>query len=383
MLLTQKIRLNSNKIQEEFFVKSCGVARFAYNWALAEWQKQYQKGNTISESALRKQLNSIKNEQFPWMLEVSKTVPQQAIKNLGLAFSNFFRRVKNGEEPGYPKFKKKGKSNDSFKPDNGSDKNKNALNIIDKKVFIPRLGWVRMSEMLRFDGKILGSTISRVADKWFISVSIETNQLMHKRQNHAKCGIDMGVEKLATLDNGKIYHGAKALPKLLKKLKRLSHQHSKKEKGSQNKRKSAMKIARLHYKITCQRHDTIHKATTEIVLNNSVIAIEDLDVKAMLHKNKYSKHIADSSFYEFRRQLEYKSKIYNSDLLYVDRFFPSTKLCMDCGKVYLMPLSQRLFKCECNNLSIDRDVHAAQNIIRQALSDFKPLEIEALAHNNE
>ncbi len=144
-----------------------------------------------------------------------------------------------------------------------------------------------------------------------------------------------------------------------------------------------MKIARLHYKITCQRQDTIHKATTEIVLNNSVIAIEDLNVKAMLHKNKYAKHIADSSFYEFRRQLEYKSKIYNSDLLYVDRFFPSTKLCMDCGKVHLMPLTKRMFKCECNNLLIDRDVHAAQNIIRQALSDFKPLKIEALAHNNE
>jgi len=379
MLLVHKIRLYPNKHQLDFFKKSAGVARFSYNWALAEWQKQYAAGNKPTEAKLRVELNAIKKEEFPWMLEVSKNVPQQAIKNLGVAFKNFFRKVKNGENPGYPNFKKKGKSKDSFKPDGGSSKDTNALIIKDKKVTIPRLGDVRLAEELRFNGKITGSTISRTADKWFIAVTVDTNHIPHVRENQAVCGVDVGISCLAALDNGKFYQPAKALKVYEEKLKRLARQLSRKQKGSSNRRKSATEIARLYYKISCLRSDVTHKATTDIILNNVFVATEDLNIKGMLKNHKVAKAISDASLYEFQRQLEYKASLYGTTIHKVDRWFPSTKLCMNCGTIHDMPLNKRLFKCACNDLEIDRDTHAAQNILRQALSEVTPLEIEALA----
>ena len=365
MMLSQKIRLVPNKEQEEFFLKSCGVARFAYNWALAEWQKRYQNNEKVTEGDLQKKMNAIKATEFPWMLDVSKNVPQDAIKNLGVAFRNFFRRVKKNENPGYPKFKKKGKCKDSFRPDNGSSSTADALDFDGKKVRIPRLGWVKTRSEVRFEGKIISGKISLTAGRWFLSICIDTNDIKHERKNHASCGIDLGIQHLATLDDGKVYDSSESLRKSLKKLKKLSRQHSKKQKGSKNKKKSAMKLANLHYRISCQRSDAIHKATTEIVLNNSFIAMEDLDVKAMMHKNKYAKYVADASMGEFVRQIDYKSKLYGSEVHFVDRYFASTKLCMECGKLHEMPLTQRTFKCDCNNIEIDRDVHAAQNILRK------------------
>ena len=379
MLLVHKIQLKPNKQQIEFFIKSAGVARFAYNWALAEWKRQYEAGEKPTEAKLRKQLNSIKRAEFPWMLEVPKTVPQQAIKNVGKAFQNFFRRVKNGEKPGYPRFKKKGISKDSFRPDNGSSKDKDALDVQGKRVKIPKLGWVKMTELLRFQGKIISSTISRTADKWFISVTVDTEQLPHVRKNHGSCGIDLGVNCLAALDNGRKYMPAKALSVYEKRLKRAQRQLSRKKKCSSNRRKAAMKVARLHYKITCMRSDVIHKVTTEIVLNNDFIAMEDLNVKGMVKNHKLAKAVSDASMSEFRRQIVYKSAMYDSKVHFIDRFFPSTKLCMNCGQIHDMPLSKRVFTCDCGIEPEDRDVHAAKNIVGQALAELTPVEMEALA----
>ncbi len=167
MFVVHKIQLKPDKQQEEFFFKSAGVARFAYNWALSEWGKQYKAGGSPTEYSLGKQLNAIKREQFPWMLEVSKNAPQQAVKDVGKAFKTFFRSIKAGKKSKYPKFKKKGRCKDEFRPDNGSTKSKNALNIQGKEVHIPKLGWVQMAEPLRFNGKIISSTISRDSDKRF------------------------------------------------------------------------------------------------------------------------------------------------------------------------------------------------------------------------
>ncbi|MCI5166841.1 MAG: transposase, partial [Candidatus Electrothrix sp. GM3_4] len=200
MLLVHKIQLKPNKKQEEFFLKSAGVARFAFNWALAEWKKQYEAGEKPNEAKLRKQLNSIKAVEFPWMLEISKTVPQQAIKNVGIAYKNFFRQVKAGEKPGFPRFKKRGISKDSFRPDNGCSKDKDALVISNKKVRIPKIGHVKLVEKLRFNGKIIGSTISRTADRWFISITVDSDTLPHVRKNHGSCGVDVGINCLAALN---------------------------------------------------------------------------------------------------------------------------------------------------------------------------------------
>lgn len=377
MLLVHKIQLRPNRTQEEFFAKSAGIARFAYNWALAEWQRQYEAGEKPSEAKLRKQLGSIKATEFPWMAEVSKTVPQQAIKNVGFAFKNFFRRVKAGEKPGYPRFKKRGFSKDSFKPDNGSTKITDALRLDGKKVRIPKLGFVRIAEYLRFNGKIIGSTISRTADRWFISITVKTDTAPNVRENQGSCGVDVGINCLAALDNGVQYQPANALRKYEKRLKKAQERLSKKVKGSSNRKKAAKKVAKLHYKVMCLRRDTIHKATTEIVLNNDFIAIEDLNVSGMVKNHKLAKAVSDASMSEFHRQLGYKSAMYRSHIYKVDRFFPSTKLCMDCGILHDMPLNNRRFVCDCG-VDMDRDVHAASNILRKALADLKPVELEAL-----
>jgi putative transposase len=379
MLLVHKIHLKPNKAQLEFFQKSAGVARFAYNWALAEWKRQYEAGEQPSETKLRKQLNAIKAVEFPWMLEVSKNVPQQAIKNLGVAYNSAFGRLKKGEKPGFPRFKKRKVSKDAFRPDNGSTKTQDALKIKGKRVSIPKLGSVKMTEKLRFKGKIISSIVSRTADRWFISVVVDTDDLPHVRENQGSCGIDVGINCLAALDDGTVYQPAKALKRFEARLKRQQRKLSKKQKGSANRRKVAKCLAKLHYKITCLRKDVLHKATTEIVLNNNFIAIEDLNVRGMAKNPRLAKAVADASMSEFHRQIEYKSQMYGSRVHKIDRWFPSTRLCTTCGTIHKMDLSQRTFKCVCGVPDMDRDIHAAQNIITEALRELTPVEMEALA----
>ena len=213
MIISHKICLNPNNKQATYFAKAAGTARFAYNWALAEWLTQYaawQDDNSQpkpSQFSLRKQLNAIKREQFPWMLEVTKNAPQMAIIQLGNAFKNFFAgRAK------YPQFKKKGKSRDSFTLTNDQF----AINAC--RIRIPHLGSVRMRETLRFSGKILSATISRTADQWFASITVDSDQnYLPPTENQGDAlslskgvvGVDLGVSALATLSTGEIVTGAK------------------------------------------------------------------------------------------------------------------------------------------------------------------------------
>jgi len=358
MLLAHQIELKPNNKQATHFAKACGVARFAYNWALDQWKKQYEDGGKPSESALRKQLNSIKKSEYPWMLEVTKNSPQQAIKDLGDAFSRFFKKTS-----GYPKFKKKG-VRDSFRADNGTDATTpNAVKVLAKKVKVPNLGWVNMTEEVRFQGQIKSLVISRKADRWFASFTIDTEQLPHVRKNHGAVGIDLGIKSLATFSKGESYTGVKAHTQKLSRLKRLSRQLSRKKKGSNNFKKASMKLAKLHLQISNLRKDYLHKTTTETVLNYDQIGLEDLNVKGMSANRKLARHILDQSFYEFKRQLEYKSQMYDSKITVADRFFPSSKLCHVCNwKNDNLTLSVREWTCpQCNTLH-DRDYNAAKNL---------------------
>lgn len=199
MLRVHKIKLDPNQAQAIYFARACGVARFAYNWALAEWKAQYDAGGKPSETALRKQLNGIKGEQFPWMSEVTKNAPQQAIKNLGTAFQNFFRRVKQGGKPGYPKFKKRG-LHDSFRADNGSDD----ITCDGKTIKLPRIGWIRMRESLRFGGTIKSATVSKMADGWHVAVVVDTWEYTSGRLGGGTVGVDLGIKEFATLSTGEV-----------------------------------------------------------------------------------------------------------------------------------------------------------------------------------
>ena len=204
MLLVHKIELDPNNIQATYFKKACGVARFAYNWALSEWRNLYSCGGKPKESELRKKLNQIKNTEFPWMLEVTKVAPQQAIKNLGNAFKRFFE--KQGK---YPKFKKRG-IHDAFRADNGpSEAGQDAVKILENKINLPKVGWIRLKESLRFSGQIKSVVISRKADHWYAAVSVETEVLPHECKNQGSVGVDLGIKHMAVLSNGEKFEGPK------------------------------------------------------------------------------------------------------------------------------------------------------------------------------
>ena len=367
-MLCHKIRLRPNAAQEEILRKACGTARFAWNWALAEWRRQYQAGEKPNEGRLRKQLNAIKDGMFPWMREVPKTVIQQAVKNLGRAFAGFFAKRSR-----YPRFKKKGRGRDSARFDNGPG----TFRFSGKRIRLPVVGTIRMREELRFAGRPLSATVSCVAGKWFVSVAVETMQPY--RENQAESvGVDLGVTTAAMLSTGEKLNAPKPLRTLLRKLRRLSKRHSRKQKGGANRRKSAVKLARLHYRIACQRQDWLHKTTTGLVRRFGRISIEDLNVRGMMANDKLSRAISDVGFFEFRRQLAYKADLRGVCLHVVDRFFPSSKACSTCGAVKdSLPLSERVFACDCG-LVLDRDVNAAINL-RQALPEVKPVERQALA----
>ena len=366
MILAHKIRLSPNNKQRTYFSKAAGTARFAYNWALARWNELYETGRKTTEGELRKELNAIKREQFPWMLEVTKCAPQQAIKNLGKAFSNFFSGAAER-----PTFRKKG-AKDSFAVSNDQ------FALDGARIRIPNLGWVEMTEALRFDGKVLGAVVSRKADHWFVSVQVEMPDPMPMHETHSEnqaVGVDLGVRDLATLSDGTKAPGAKPHKALLSRLRRQGKSLSRKQGARKGERKSAnfakakRKLARLHARIADIRSDEAHKLTTFLTRNYSIIGIEDLNVSGMAKNRKLARSVLDASFFEFRRQLEYKAKITGSKLVVADMFFPSSKLCSCCGfKLEKLDLSAREWRCpDCRALH-DRDVNAAVNLKNNAVS---------------
>ena len=373
MLRAHKIALDPNDAQATYLARACGVARFAYNWALAEWTRQYEAwkaDNSLprpNQMALRRQLNAIKRSEFPWMLEVTKCAPQLAIMQLGEAFRNFFaKRAK------YPKFRKKG-IHDRFSISNDQ------FQIEGRRIRIPNLGWVRMREALRFRGKIVSATISRVADRWFASICVSVSDTDHaaslnlrsipQAESQGAVGVDLGVSALATLSTGEVISGPKALACLLPRLRRLSRSVARKQKGSANRRKARLKLARHYARIANIRADALHKLTTDLTRRFELIGIEDLNVKGMLSNRHLSRSVSDMGFFEFRRQLDYKARDTGSLVVMADRWFASSKTCSYCGwKLEELPLSVRSWTCPNCGVEHERDVNAAKNLKEYAVS---------------
>lgn len=365
MLIAHKIALDPNNVQATYLKKACGVARFAYNWALDQWCKQYEAWKTNpslpkpSQQSLRRQLNAIKREQFPWMLEVTKCAPQMAIIQLGQAFQNFF-----AGRARYPQFRKKG-VHDRFTLTNDQ------FSIDGCRIRIPSLGWVRMREPLRFAGKLMSATISRVADCWFVSIAVDTEDPpKRKAENQGIVGVDLGVSALATLSTGEPpIPGPKPHKALLDRLRRLSRSLSRKRNGSRNRRKAKAKLARLHARIANIRQDALHKLTTDLTRRFHTICIEDLNVRGMAKNRHLARSIMDMGFFEFRRQLQYKAAMRGGRVVVADRFFASSKTCSACGhRLDDLPLSVREWTCPDCGIIHDRDVNAARNLLAYGLA---------------
>ncbi len=371
MIIAHKIALDPTRAQEIYFRKACGTARFSWNWALAEWNRQYHAHLSNKslpkpkQTDLRRKLNAIKRKQFPWMLEVTKTAPQCAIINLGTAFKNFFEDIvkfKRGELSRQairrPRFKKKG-VHDSFCADNGPG----TFQCDGKRLRLPIIGWVKMHEALRFSGRPLSITISRTAHRWFASIAVEVEHLPPQRKNQAAVGVDLGVTTMATLSDGTEYKGPKALRRALGKLRRLSRSLSRKMKFSANWRKAVDRLSRLHLRIANIRRDALHKATTDIVRRFTLIGIEDLNVRGMMANRRLACAVADVGKFEFRRQLEYKAPMWNSRVVIADRWYPSSKRCAVCGWRYAeLRLSEREWTCVNCGTHHARDDNASQNL---------------------
>ena len=365
MMMAHKIALDPNDKQATYFARAAGTARFAYNWALSEWNRQYEAWKADSakpkptQAALRRQLNAIKRKEYPWMLEVTKNAPQMAIIQLGQAFQNFFSgRAK------HPTFRIKG-VDDRFTLTNDQ------FEMTGSRIHVPNLGWVRMREPLRFAGRILSATISRTANRWFVSVTVELPDTGHlpQAENQGAVGVDLGVSTLATLSTGEKIPGPKPHTAQLKRLRRYSRSLSRKQKGSANRRKAKIKLASLHARIANIRSDAMHKLTTDLASRFSDIGIEDLNVKGMIGNHRLARSISDMSFFEFRRQLSYKAAMRGGTVVVADRWYASSKTCSGCGeKMALLPLSVREWTCPTCGVRHDRDVNAAINLKKMAVS---------------
>lgn len=358
-----KTELDPNNVQRTLLLKSAGTARFAYNWGLAKRQEQFeQTGKSSTCLALRRELNSMKRTAFPWMLEVSKCCPQEALRDLEVAYQRYFKGVS-----GHPTFKSKkngaGSFTFSYNIQVGSD-----------GIQIPRIGDVRLKEKdyLPTDQHILSATVSEHAGRWFVSVLVREEQGVPINTGPV-VGVDLGINSLATCSDGVVFPNPKALRRNERKLARLQRSLSRKKKGSSNRNRARQRVAKIHSRIASIREDAIRKITTKLAKTKSVVVIEDLNNRGMMRNHNLAESLADASFGEFRRQLEYKAKWYGSKLVVADKWFPSTKRCSVCGSVKEISLSERTYAClDCGNV-MDRDFNASKNLEQVAVSSTETL----------
>ncbi len=362
-----KTELDLTNKQRTLCLKHAGAARFAYNWGLTRKIEAYQNHEkTPNAIELHKELNALKKGELAWLYEVSKTTPQEALRNLDRAYNNFFQRAKQKKQGklvgkvGFPKFKSKKKGIGGFQI-------WGAINIFEKALQLPRFGLLRLKEngyLPTGDTKILYTTVSEKAGRWFVAIQCEI-ELPEPVNDESKpiCGVDLGIKHLATISEGVQFANPKALKSSLKKVKRLHRVVSRRIIGSANRKKAVKFLARAYARTANIRNNALHQVTTWLAKNKSVVVLEDLNVACMQKNHKLALAIADVGFGEFRRQMQYKSNWYGCKIIMADRFFPSTKTCSQCGHVKAdMPLSERIFQCENCGTEMDRDLNAAINL---------------------
>lgn len=274
--------------------------------------------------------------------------------DLGTAFTNCFEgRAK------YPRFKSKKRSRDGFYVAN--DK----FSVGAYWVKLPHIGKVNMAEQLRFQGKIMSARISRTADWWFASITVQIPDEVVEAPTGEIVGVDLGLLRLATVSNGEVLENQKPLRAMLNKLKRLQRSLSRKQKGSQNYEKARRKIARLHYRIRCVRDDLLHKFTTTLTTTYRVVVIEDLNIKGMMKNRRLALSFSDAALGRFVNLLEAKAETTGTQIVKVGRFFPSSKKCHQCGNVKEhLSLSERIYDCDLDECDVvcDRDLNASLSL---------------------
>ena len=359
-----KTELAPNNIQRTLLLKSTGVARFAYNYGLNRKQTIYEMNQLPiphikypTAIDLNKEIVDMKHtNKYSWLNEVSKCCPQEALRDLDVAYYRFFKHISD-----HPKMKSKKNGVGSF---TFTDK----IQVSEKDILIPRIGRVKLKERnyLPTDQHILSATVSEHAGRWFVSVLIREEHKL-PNNNGPIVGVDLNIAPLAMVSDETVFANPKALRRNERKLKKLQRSLSRKAKGSRNRNKARQKVSKIYAKIANIRKDNINKVTTILTKTKSIIGIEDLNNSGMLKNHKLAKSLSDASFGEFRRQLEYKAKWYGSIIVIADRWFPSTKKCCKCGKINEIPLGEEIYTCSCGNV-MSRHLNAAKNLESVAVS---------------
>ena len=394
--ISHKIELVPNNKQKSYFRKAFGCARLAYNWGLVEWQRRHKEGEKVDAYGLKKAFNAIKKEEYPFVLEVTKYATQQPFINLGKAFKKFFEDLKRGAVS-YPQFKKKKDNEGSFYIGGDqvslSDTNRNSKalkkmphNERQKRQYlkVPNLGWVKMTERLRFIGKVNGVVVSQQGDKYFASFSVQVTEEEYRRTHPKTCscrenrnaGIDLGIKSALVLSDGVAVENPKTLNDNLRKIKRISRQLDKRihartkqerlegKKKSKNYRKLSVRLSNAQRKVANMRRDFTQKVTTILATHYTHIALENLNVKGMVRNHRLAQSVSDVAFGELCRQIEYKSLLNGMKVLKADRFYPSSKTCSRCGHIkHDLKLSDRTYHCDKCGAVIDRDYNASLNLL--------------------
>lgn len=362
MLLAHKIELRPTQEQVDYLLQACGVRRHCFNQLLAHFS---QDGVKWSKKEAYQHYIKVLRPQFQFYGDVTVRASRNAIDDLDNAFKHFFRRVKAGQKPGFPRFKKKD-VNDSF-----ALRESAKFDVVGRELRIEKLKTrIKMRQKLRFDGKAKQVTISHRAGKFYASILVETESYNPHNPEKEIVGVDLGIKELAVLSNGTVIKSNNALKRNLKTLARKQRQLSRKKKGSNNRAKAKLKVAKLHKRIADQRQAVLHELSDHLTRNYKTIVLEDLNVKGMVRNRKLARSISDAGFGYLRQMVEYKAELRGNTVVIADRFFPSSKTCSGCGQIHQITLADRTLSCDCG-LTIDRDLNAAINLENYGHDSFQ------------
>lgn len=350
-----RFRMEPTQVQGEVLERMAGARRWVWNWGLGRRKEVYEATKQgLPMAQLSAELTELKKQpETAWLKEADSQLLQQALKDLDRAYQAFF-----GKRAKFPRFKSRKKDEPRFRIPQ-------RVKVEDSKVYVPKVGWVKIRQSQPIDCTIKGATFKRDTEgHWYVTLTAEFEMpdiLLSPANPDRVVGVDLGLKDFAVLSDGTRVAPPKFYRAGERKLKKASKSLSRKQKGSKNRDKARKRLNRVHAKVRNQRQDWLHKLTTNLVTRYDGLCIEDLSLKGMA-RTKLSKSVLDAALGEFRRQVEYKSIWHRKHLGVVGRFFPSSKLCGECGAVnHSLTLKDRVWVCGCGAVH-DRDLNAAQNI---------------------